>query len=292
MDISTHFNPQSQLHQGQFQAMASPCQILIEAPQGFDPSSLFQQVQQEAIRIEHKFSRYRSDNLMHRINQHQLCELDDETLSLMNFAQQCYELSDGLFDVTSGVLRQVWNFKTLKSLPTQAQVNALLPHIGWNKVMRNGRQLKLPEGMEIDLGGIGKEYAVDRCWQILHEQCPWPFLLNFGGDLRVSGPRKGNQSWRTGVENPDGQQPTAVLEIKSGAITTSGTAMQHVEFNGTRYGHILNPLTGWPVERPPLSITVAAPTCIEAGLLSTLAMLQGENARSFLEEQGVTFWLQ
>ncbi len=292
MDISTHFNPQSQLHQGQFQAMASPCQMLIEAPAHFDPSSLFHNVAKEALRIEHKFSRYRDDNLLYRINQHELCELDDETLSLMNFAQQCYELSDGLFDVTSGVLRRIWQFKTLKALPSQAQVNALLPLIGWEKVLFTGRQLQLPEGMEIDLGGIGKEYAVDRCWQMLNEQCPWPFLLNFGGDLRVSGPRKNNQSWRTGVENPDGKHPTAVLEIKSGAITTSGTAMQHVEFNGVRYGHILNPKTGWPVERPPLSITVAAATCIEAGLLSTLAMLQGDNARSFLEEQGVTFWLQ
>lgn len=291
-DIRFHYSEQTSLHQCQFQAMASPCQVIIEAPKDFTPQTLYKQVSEEAWRIEKKFSRYRDDNLLYRINQHEKCELDSETLSLLDFAQQCYELSDGLFDVTSGVLRKVWNFKTLKSLPSKQSVDALLPFIGFNKVIRQGNTIELPEGMSLDLGGIGKEYAVDKCWQILKQSCPFPFLINFGGDLRVSGPRLEGKNWRSGIENPDGIQPSAVIEIKQGAITTSGTAMQHVTFNGVRYGHILNPKTGWPVERPPLSITVAASSCIEAGLLSTLAMLQGENARTFLEEQGVTFWLQ
>jgi thiamine biosynthesis lipoprotein len=272
--------------------MASPCQVLIDAPQTLATQALFESISQEAWRIEKKFSRYRDDNLMHRINQHKHCELDPETQSLLEFAQQCYELSDGLFDVTSGVLRKAWNFKTMASLPPQSAIDALLPFIGFNKIIHHGNTLELPQGMEIDLGGIGKEYAVDKCWQILKQACPYPFLINFGGDLRVSGVRQNGQSWRSGVENPNGTQPTAVIDIKHGAITTSGTAMQHFTHNGVRYGHILNPKTGWPVSNPPLSITVAANSCIEAGLLSTLAMLQGENARTFLEEQEVIFWLQ
>ena len=291
-DLKIHFNQHTSLHQCQFTAMASPCQVLIEAPKTLSTQSIFESASQEAWRIEQKFSRYRDDNLMHSINQHQICQLDSETQSLMDFAAQCYQLSDGLFDVTSGVLRQVWNFKTMTSLPTQAEINALLPYIGFDKIIRHGNSIELPTGMSIDLGGIGKEYAVDKCWQLLKQSCPYPFLINFGGDLRVSGARISGQSWRSGIENPNGSQPNAVLEIKQGAITTSGTAMQHFMHDGVRYGHILNPKTGWPVERPPLSITVAASSCIEAGLLSTLAMLHGENARTFLEEQGVTFWLQ
>lgn len=291
-DISFQYSAQTSLHQCQFQAMASPCQIIIEAPADFDSEPLFTDVSKEALRIERKFSRYRKDNLMYAINQHQACELDPETQSLLDFAAQCYELSDGLFDVTSGVLRKVWNFKTMTSLPSEAEVKQLLPFIGSQKIKRQGQTIQLPDGMELDFGGIGKEYAVDKCWQVLSEHCQYPFLVNFGGDLRVSGPRTQSQAWRTGVENPNGTHPTAIIEIKQGAITTSGTAMQHFTHNGVRYGHILNPKTGWPVKNPPVSITVAANTCIEAGLLSTLAMLQGENARSFLEEQGVTFWLQ
>ena len=161
-DIRFHYSEQTSLHQCQFQAMASPCQVIIEAPKDFNPQTLYKQVSEEAWRIEKKFSRYRDDNLLYRINQHEKCELDSETLSLLDFAQQCYELSDGLFDVTSGVLRKVWNFKTLKSLPSQQSVDALLPFIGFNKVIRQGNTIELPEGMSLDLGGINKEYAVHK----------------------------------------------------------------------------------------------------------------------------------
>lgn len=291
-DISFQYNPLTSLHQGQFKAMASPCQVIIEAPEDFNSRAVLERVSTEAWRIEQKFSRYRTDNLMYLINQHQVCELDSESQSLMDFAAQCYELSDGLFDVTSGVLRKIWNFKAMTALPTDTQVTSLLPFIGFNKIKHHKHSIELPAGMELDFGGIGKEYAVDKCWQILSEHCPYPFLINFGGDLRVSGLRANNKAWRSGIENPNAVRPTALIEIKQGAITTSGTAMQHFMHNGVRYGHILNPKTGWPVKNPPLSITVAASTCIEAGLLSTLAILQGENARTFLEEQGVTFWLQ
>ena len=272
--------------------MASPCQILIEAPEEFNPNDLFDLAAKEAWRIEKKFSRYRDDNLMFKINQHEMCKLDDEFIALMSFAQQCYDISDGLFDVTSGVLRRLWNFKTMTTPPDSEQINALLPYIGWDKVHFDGKNIQLPQHMEIDLGGIGKEYAVDKCWQILKERCPWPFLVNFGGDLRVSGPRANNKAWRSGIENTQAGQPNAFIDLKQGALTTSGTTIQYFIHNGKRYGHILNPKTGWPVENPPLSISVAASTCIEAGILSTLAMLQGPKAREFLEQQEVTFWLQ
>lgn len=272
--------------------MASPCQVLIEAPKSTDLKDVLISIAHEAWRIEQTFSRYRNDNLLYKINHQEICELDDEFLSLMAFANQCFEISDGLFDVTSGVLRKLWNFKSMTQPPSQQAINELLPYIGWDKVKLNGNQIQLPKGMEIDLGGIGKEYAVDKCWQMLKANCPFPFLINFGGDLRVSGPRVNDKAWRSGIENTDTKQPTAFIDIKSGALTTSGTTIQSFVFKGKRYGHILNPKTGWPVENPPQSISVAASTCIEAGILSTLAMLQGPEARLFLEAQEVTFWLQ
>lgn len=291
-NIRFSFIEESALHQAQFQAMASPCQILIEAPKNTSTEAWFNSVANEAWRIESKFSRYRSDNLLHKINNNERCKLDDEFLALFSFAAQCYEISDGLFDVTSGVLRRIWNFKNTTTPPSQDQINELLPLIGWPNIQIKDGYIQIPANMEIDFGGIGKEYAVDKCWQILKANCPWPFLVNFGGDLRVSGARKDNRPWRTGVENTNTQQPTAFLDITSGAITTSGTTIQSFVHNGRRYGHILNPKTGWPVENPPSSISVAASTCIEAGIMSTLAMLQGEQAKAFLEAQGVTFWLQ
>lgn len=300
------------LYEASFTAMNSPCQILIEAKAELEPHihSLCEQVANEAKRIEHKFSRYRHDNLIHQINQGQRVETDAETQALFAFADNAFELSDGLFDITSGILRRIWNFKNLTSLPSGQSIKAHKALIGWQKVNWAPPFIQLNEGMEIDLGGIGKEYAVDKCRLLLSEllssqNSSSPFLLNFGGDLCVNSPRQGNQAWITAIENPasvishkqgiaasDQKNIQERLTLKQGAIATSGTARQHIIIDGKQYGHILNPKTGMPVENAALSITVAAPSCIEAGMLSTLAMLQGEGAEEFLLEQGVKHWVK
>jgi thiamine biosynthesis lipoprotein len=81
-----------------------------------------------------------------------------------------------------------------------------------------------------------------------------------------------------------------VLEIRAGALATSGDARRFLLKDGRRYGHILDPRNGWPVEDAPRSVTVAADTCTQAGMLSTLAMLQGKNAEAFLDAEGAKYW--
>jgi FAD:protein FMN transferase len=145
--------------------------------------------------------------------------------------------------------------------------------------------------MEIDLGGIGKEYAVDRALHLLKQQTDLPILINFGGDLAVSGAQKNLKPWQVGIETPDqNAQAHHILEISAGALATSGDAKRFLLHQGKRYGHILNPKTGYPVENAPRSISVAGSTCVQAGTLSTLALLQGENAESFLQEQNAIYW--
>ena len=95
----------------------------------------------------------------------------------------------------------------------------------------------------------------------------------------------------TGIEDPHRPgDASAVIQLKQGALATSGDVFKFIEQDGKRYGHILNPLSGWPDPDSPLSVTVAAPTCTEAGILSTLAMLQGKDAEVFLDSQGVNYW--
>jgi thiamine biosynthesis lipoprotein len=149
--------------------------------------------------------------------------------------------------------------------------------------------------MEIDLGGIGKEYAVDRTALILQQQTSDSILINYGGDIFSTGPKKNGKGWVVGVEDPDEllyKKENSIKEyaLLQGGLATSGDARRYLIKNDIRYGHILNPKTGWPVLEAPRSITVAAGTCTEAGILSTLAMLQGKNAENFLKEQGVTYW--
>jgi thiamine biosynthesis lipoprotein len=151
----------------------------------------------------------------------------------------------------------------------------------------------LPAGMEIDFGGVGKEYAVDRAAALIAAQTRSAFLVNFGGDLFAGAPRRGNRFWSVGVDDPTrtGQGAVYRIELARGGLATSGDARRFVLQNGRRLGHILNPQTGWPVEDAPHSVTVLGHSCMEAGTLSTLAYLHGPGARSFLEEQGVQFWI-
>jgi FAD:protein FMN transferase len=278
-----------------FQAMASPCTVLIDTDDVAEAKSLTQIAEQEAHRIEYKFSRYLDNNIVHRMNHAngQPIETDEETAHLINYAAMCYEMSDGMFDITSGVLRKAWTFDGGSHVPAQQTLNKILRNVGWQHVIWNDRKLTMRPGMEIDLGGIGKEYAVDRAAALIARQSRSSFVVNFGGDLYASGARRANQTWGVGIDDPDHTGTGALyrLDITRGALATSGDARRYVMWNGKRLGHILNPKTGWPIEGAPRSITVLAQSCMEAGTLSTLAYLQGSNARKFLEEQKVQFWI-
>lgn len=285
---------------GRFSVMASPCEILIDVDteQGSDYSekqleATIRAVYEEAKRIEQKFSRYVKGNVVDQMNNSDGTPLvlDDETSRLMDFAFQCYQLSDGLFDISSGVLRKVWTFDGSDQVPSKQSIQLILKNIGLNKLHWHSPHLKMPADMELDFGGIGKEYAVDCCLKLATETIPLPILINFGGDLACNGPRKNNTPWQVGIESVGGGAPAAI-RLPHGALATSGDARRYLMKDGVRYSHILNPLTGSSVLGAPRSITIAAPTCIEAGLMSTMAMLQGHDAAEFLNHQDIPHWIQ
>ena len=287
----------------QFDAMASPCQILIDTEDKAHALHLGEIAQHEALRVEKEFSRYRTDNLIYKINHsngHPV-EVNQELAGLLEYAANCYEMSDGQFDITSGILRKIWNFDCSDNIPAQSKITPLLKNIGWSKVSWKAPYFTLPKGMEIDLGGIGKEYAVDRSSQLLNAETDCSFLINYGGDLFTNKPRKNNQGWLVGVEDPEHpiqtsaqssntQKPNKLYELSRGGMATSGDSKRYLLKDGIRYSHILNPKTGWPVTQAPHSITVVSSTCTEAGILSTLAMLQENHAKEFLQSQDVIHW--
>ncbi len=247
----------------------------------------------EALRIEKKFSRYRNDSVTAWIHENRgaSVDVDEETAALIDFASQCHDLSDGLFDITSGVLRRAWKFDGSDRIPDPATVDRLLPLVGFDKLRWSSPRLLLPAGMELDFGGIGKEYAVDRAYELLAARDSAPFLVNFGGDLRANRP-PAHGPWQVGIERPDtDKESTLLLDLERGALATSGDSRRFLLRDGIRYGHILNPRTGWPVPGAPRSVTVAASSCTEAGLLSTLALLHGSRAKEFLGEQGLRYWI-
>ncbi len=281
--------------QADFRAMASPCTVLCDATNPLEAEMLAETVAEIAYGVEARFSRYRSDNIVHRINHAggTSIEVDEETSRLLDFADKLHRLSDGRFDITSGALRKVWNFDGSDRLPEPESVRLVTRSVGWDRVRWERPVLHLPQGMEIDLGGIGKEYAVDlaaeRCKSLSKSSC----LINFGGDIAVSRPRVGGKAWRIGIESirKDGEA-VQLVPLFRGGVATSGDSRRFILKNGKRYSHILDPTTGWPVENAPRSITVMAENATTAGMLATLASLSGADAEALLRAEGVRFWVQ
>ena len=287
------------LWKAHFAAMGGPCEVLVDSDVESVALELADQAARCAWRIEHKYSRYRPDNIVARINSARGApvEVDDETAKLLDFADRAHELSAGGFDITSGVLRRAWTFDGSERSPTTAEIERLLKLVGWQKAIWNRPSLTLLPDMQIDFGGIGKEYAVDQAAQTLARLSDVPTLINFGGDLAVTRPRRDGRPWCVGIADvagPDRLQPRAakVIELTAGALATSGDTFRYVTSNGQRLPHILDPRSGEPVRRAPRSVTVAAATCTNAGMLTTLAMLRGPGAEEFLAAEGVRHWVQ
>ncbi len=275
-----------------FSAMASPCEILVRCQNESEAERLASLSFSEARRIEYKFSRYRDDNIIHEINSSEgrSVEVDGELARLLTYADQCYRLSEGLFDITSGVLRKAWKFDGTEQAPDQKLINSLKRKVGWDKVRWDGSRFAMEPGMEIDLGGIGKEYAVDIVAEMLYRESGHSLMVNFGGDIRARSADDEQDPWVVGIEDPE-KEDSAVgqLDLINGGVATSGDARRFCLVDGKRMGHILNPLTGWPVAEAPRSVTVLGNYCVEAGFLATLAMLQGTAAEEFLKTQEATY---
>ncbi|NMP15612.1 FAD:protein FMN transferase [Thalassotalea sp. Y01] len=287
-----------------FSAMASLCEILINSDDDVVVKQLAHAIIDETRRIEQKYSRYRSDSVLTHINQQAGHEtvIDDETKRLFAFAKQCYQLSNGLFDISAGILRKAWQFDGSDQLPADKDIEPLLAHIGLDKLQVRADRMWMPASMELDLGGLGKEYAVDRAMLIaeslmsdLNTALP-AILINFGGDMLANkaplNARNERQAWQVGLQHPDKKQNSVhTVSLNTGAIASSGDANRYLLKDGVRYAHILNPKTGKAIVNAPRSVTITAPNCVQAGFIATWSMCQGEHAATFLKELDVGHWL-
>ena len=238
------------LFAARFTAMASPCEVLLDTDVRAEAFALAGRARREALRIERKFSRYRTDSVVGRIHaaRGRPVSVDDETAALLDLATLCHQLSQGRFDITSGVLRRAWVFDGGEHVPSPERIAEALVHVGWDKASWRRPVFTLPEGMEIDFGGLGKEYAVDGAAALLAAASRRAFLVNFGGDLFASGPRRDGEPWAVGVDDPEatGERVLYRVDLARGGLATSGDARRFVRWQGRRLGHLLDPRTGWP----------------------------------------------
>jgi thiamine biosynthesis lipoprotein len=271
--------------------MGSPCEIQLYAASPAEARRVAALAIADVRRLEALYSRYREDSLLSQINRVAASggslDVDEETAGLLNYAAACYEQSGGLFDITSGILRRAWRFDA-GQLPGARDIDALLEKVGWQRLRWEPPRLAFPEpGLEVDFGGLVKEYAVDRaatlCWQagVRHGS------INLGGDIKIIGPHPDGSPWRIGIRHP--RQPDGVLQtlpLYQGGMASSGDYERCLLVDGVRYGHVLNPRTGWPV-RHLAAVSVIGDWCVVAGSASTIAMLKEEQGPAWLAELGL-----
>ncbi|MDE2473336.1 MAG: FAD:protein FMN transferase [Bradyrhizobium sp.] len=271
--------------------MGSDCTVHFFA----DSAARFEQfalaAEAEVVRIERRYSRYRADSELSRINavaaQGGSIDIDEETIALISYAKACYAKSDGAFDITSGVLRAAWDFSRAR-LPGQAIIDALLPRVGLDKVSVSAGRLHFAEaGMELDFGGLGKEYAADRAAEVCASIGTEHGFVDLAGDIRIVGPQPGGLPWMIGIRHPRKSEVLASkVAMSGGALATSGDYERYIEVGSQRYCHLLDPRTDWPA-RGLSSVTVISDRCLVAGSLSTIAMLKGRDGIDWLRRLGV-----
>ena len=270
-------------HELSFHAMGTQCRVVLRAARPSDAACYQNDVLHWVASFEATYSRFIPESLIGRIN---ACagvgwvEVDSETERIFELCEQLVFATRGAFDPTALPLIRLWNWKAeAPVIPNDAAVQAARELVGWSRVQRRPGAVYLSRpGMSIDLGGIGKEFAVDRVLAMALERGIENVLVDFGQDIRAQGCPADKPAWYIGLQDP--VEPTRCwcgLAVKNQAVATSGDYFRSFTRNGKRYGHIIDPRTGYPVNNTCRAVTVIAPSCTVAGVLSTTAFVLGPN---------------
>ena len=265
-----------------FPALGTRCEVQYAAPGGDVQAAGFERAAVAWVNaFEAKYSRFRPDSLISRINAaagRTWVEIDAEMEGLLKLCDTLHFMTQGVLDPTALPLIQLWNYKAEKPrIPEAAEIAAARALVGWKKVQRAAGKVFLPEaGMALDFGGFGKEYAVDIVAQLAGDHGIPAALVDFGHDLRAVGAPPGRPAWHIGLEDP--LKPGAAagsIGVVGKGVASSGDYLRCFTIAGKRYGHIVDPRTGWPVSNGCVQATVIAGTCLQAGVLSTTAFVLG-----------------
>lgn len=226
----------------------------------------------EIKRIDRLMSLHRQDSELSKVNARVVKTVSEDLFRVLAKAQEISQLTEGSFDVTVRPVAEAWGFITRGyRVPSQAELTVALSKTGYRSVQLDpsDRSIKiLRDGVSIDLGGIAKGYAVDCAIEKLRSTGITNAMVRAGGDLRVMG------EWSVQIEDPEKRGKRTPIQLTDAAISTSGNYENYFVVDGKRYGHILNPRTGMPVERIG-SCSVIAPTCMESDALATALFVYG-----------------
>lgn len=283
------------LQSARWTALGTECFIQFASAEAAAGGAFVRAAQAWVAAFEAKYSRFRPDSLISRINAaagRDWVAIDEEMERILDLSGSIYSITKGLLDITALPLMRLWDYKAaVPRVPSVTEINAARQLVGWPQVQRERGRVRLPKaGMALDLGGWGKEYAVDMVAGIAREHGLTSALVDFGHDLRAVGTAPGKPGWHIGLEDPvkPGEACWGSLAINNRGVASSGDYRRGFTVGGVRYGHIVDPRTGRPVATGSRQVTVIAPTCVQAGVLSTTAFIlpPAEGIRFIQESMG------
>ena len=205
--------------------------------------------------------------------------VDPDTMCVIRTGLEICEQSGGAFNLCIGPLTRLWNFKAQQpALPDERAIGRALSLCDWRKVELKENAVRIPEGYDIDVGGIAKGFITDRIADFLRSRGARHALLNFGGNIVAIGSRPDGKRWTVGLQSPAGEIGRdfwAAVSLQDESIVTSATYARSFELAGVRYHHLLDSRTGWPVSNHMQIVTVRGKTSVLADGVSTACFVLG-----------------
>jgi len=260
-------------------------------------ASITEDLQNAVGQVDEHMSTYKPDSEISRFgtaSAHQDFAVSADTAFVVQEALRISALTDGAFDATVMPLVDLWGFgpaKASDSAPSAEQIAEALSRCGYQKVQLPAVHTlrKSVEGLRLDLSAIAKGYGVDAMCAALDAAGHQNYLVEVGGELRVKGVSSDGTPWRIGIDTPrdmtlPGTQLQGAMEVGDIAIATSGDYRNFREIDGKRVSHTIDPRSGYPVDHGLASVSILAPTCLEADALATACMVLGpEEALALIE---------
>ena len=215
--------------------------------------------------------------------------VSDDTVRVLELALEVCESSGGALDITIAPAVDLWDFKSGETvIPAKDDIAAAMEQVDYTKVILDGNTVRIPEGMQIDLGAVAKGYIADKVARFLSDKGVESAALNFGGNVIAMGGKPDGSGWNIGIQDPEAPtgDSAAVLSVQDLSVVTSGVYQRGFDLDGIRYHHILDSETGYPVQNGVASVTIISSESALGDALSTACFAMGGDGLSFAESMG------
>ena len=256
------------------------------------PSDIEQQIDQLLSKVDHSMSTYKKDSEIsrfNRLNVGQQLEISQEFADVLQISREIWQLSEGAFDPTLGPLVDLWGFgpkATGDLIPSDQDITSALKNTGFDGVVLKGLILTKNKPVALDLSAVAKGYAVDIVSNYLEMSALPDYLVEVGGEIRVSGFNSEGMPWRVAIEQPQLlASVNKIVGLTDMSIATSGDYRNYFERDGIRYSHTIDPRTGKPIDHNLASVTVLIDSCAEADAWATAFSVLGAQQSIELAEK-------